>query len=265
MALPAWLQSIEDGRGTLPVVLVEGRDDVDLLGYFFTRRQPGWQRRFLIAAAETKRNVIAGVRDFHPEWVGIVDADEWSEAELQQATQRNPGIRALPRFCIESFFCDPVELWEYLSPRERERHDYRQFAQRIHLQVPDWAAHGAMWRVLRRLYRENRLPEGLESEPVTDENEIRRILSAWASHLAPEQVLGNYHLELQTAHGLPLETQIRSYLHGKRFFRSRVVNILDQQFSGSGLPYWFSKFRDAQVPPPGDLAPLLDWVLERMT
>jgi len=90
---------------------------------------------------------------------GVLDADEWTEEELERATERTPRLDA--SFLYRVFFCYPEELWAALpdSLRSRVDNDFDLFANRINSVVNDWVAHGAMWRFCADLLH-NRLPEG---------------------------------------------------------------------------------------------------------
>jgi len=153
---PRWIGEIEQGsRGNL-VLLVEGEDDVRLLRHFLNQHRPGWDVRLHLAAAGGKQHVISGITVHRPDWIGLVDQDEWGTADLQDAVDRSPRLHVLPRFCLESYFCHPDELWSALplAQRSRVNDDPRVIADPIWAALPNWLAHGAMWRVLRRLYRE---------------------------------------------------------------------------------------------------------------
>jgi hypothetical protein len=131
--------------------------------------------------------------------------------------------------------------------------------------LTDWVAHGAMWRVLRRLYHSARLPAELERAPITDEAEIRRILESWHMRLAPDLVLQQYRQELDAARQLEPDEQIQTYIHGKRFYKQVVVQVLDGLFSGKGADDWLQRFQDAGMQPPPDLQTLLDRILNLAT
>ena len=178
---------------------------------------------------------------------------------MQEAVARSPHLRALPRFCIESYFCHPRELWAALPARVDD--DPQNLAAPLLTALPDWVAHGAMWRVLRQLYRVARLPARLENEPVTDEAEIHQILLAWHDQLAPDRVVEQYRRELHTAKQLSQDEQLTRYVHGKKFYNQVVVQILDRLFSGRGADDWLQRFRDEKMQPPQDLRELLDWIL----
>ncbi len=261
---PLWVREIEDRSRGLPVLLVEGKDDVPLIEHFLTLHAPDWRQSMVVACAGNKRHVFGAVSQYHPaDWLGIVDRDEWSEADIQKCLTDVPRVRCLPRFCIESFFCDPVEIWAALPERQRGRvgNDPQMLAEPILARLPDWVAHGAMWRVLRALYGRARLPHELENKPVTDEQAIRAILTEWHEGLAPDAVLQQYREELANAGALSPSEQLHVYIHGKKFFRQVVVQVLDHLFSGQGRDYWLGRFRDAPILPPKDLSALLDEIL----
>ena len=109
--------------------------------------------------------------------------------------------------------------------------------------LPDWVAHGAMWRVLRRFYHDTRLPAELEDRPVIDEDQILQILQEWHNHLAPDKVLGQYHTELNSARQLSQDEQLCTYVHGKKFYNAVVVQMaLNPLFGQQNADYWLDEF-----------------------
>ena len=261
--LPLWIREIEHQSRGLPVLLVEGLQDVTIFEHFFNQRSPGWDLRLYIAPAGGKRHVHTGVCTHRPDWIGIMDLDEWSDEDVQEAAQGSDRLKALPRFCIESYFCHPNELWPAIPPSQRDQlgGGLDELARPIYDALPDWVMHGALWRVLRRLYRETNLPVELERGPVTNEDKISQILTDWYQNLAPDRVLAQYHQELNVAQSLSREEQIRKYVHGKKFFNQVVVQTLNELLHGGGADDWLDRFRDEKIQPPPDLQPLLDWVL----
>lgn len=260
---PLWLRDVKDRAAGKPVLLVEGDDDVMLLGHYLTQHAPGWKTRFVLLPAQGKQRVVSGVCVHRPDWLGVIDHDKWNPDDLAEAGARSPRLLILPRFCIESFFCNPDEIWETipLAQRERVGDDPEVLRQPTLAALPDWVAHGAMWRVLRKLYHAARLPAELERAPITDETEIRRILERWHESLAPDLVIQQYREELAIANQLEPEQQLRRYVHGKKFYNQVVVQILDGLFSGKGADDWLQKFQDANMQPPSDLQGTLDQVL----
>jgi hypothetical protein len=260
---PLWVTGIESLARGLPVLLVEGNDDATLIGHFLDQHASDWRQRLYLAPANGKDPVIRGVAVHRPAWVGIVDRDEWRQADVDAAAARSPRLFVLPRFCIESYLCDPDELWAALpaTARARVSGNPETLTRPIYAALPEWVAHGAMWRVLRELYRTARLPAQLEDHPVSDEAEIRRILSEWHSHLAPDEVLGQYRAALKDALNLSPADQLHQYVHGMKFYNQVVLEILDHVFAGKGADDWLQKFRDSPIPPPADLRAVFDKIL----
>ena len=262
MTTPAWLRDIESRRGNLPVLLVEGEDDQLWFEHFLDQHSSGWRSKFAIFPAEGKQRVLHGINNYHPaDWAGIVDLDEGFPDDIQNQMANSPRVRALPRFCLESFFIVPGEIWQVLPDAQKAQVDKAAWGNSIVSEIPAWTAHGAMWRVLRRIYQNNRLPEGLDREPVTDRARILQILQAWHQSLDPAQVLNEYDRELVDAQRLSPDEQLKNYIHGKKFFRQVVIQRMDHLFHGRGLDYWMEGFRISKIQPPADLIILLDWVL----
>lgn len=267
---PAWISEIDSQAGGLPVVLVEGVDDIALYAHFFDQHAPGWDRRFIIKAAGGKRPLWAALTSHRPGWIGIVDHDEWDSDRIAEAVAMSQRLNALPRFSIESYFCHPDDLWAAIPPvRRAQLPDRRLFDQPIYDQLTAWVRHGALWRVLRSLYRQTDFPEELERGPVPVDDDlshdarVQQILADWHQNLVPSRMMAAYHAELQSARQRPADDQIRTYVHGKKFYRQVVVPVLNNLYrsmggSGDG---WLEAFRNAGIQPPLDLRQLLDWVL----
>ncbi len=261
MSRPLWLDPIEQEAGGKPVVLLEGQDDEVMLGHFLSQHSSGWERRLHLAAAGSKRRVVRGVTVHRPDWLGIIDCDEWSPADVEDACAQSDRLLILPRFCLESYFCVPEELWEALPEVQRQRvgDAIEKLADPIWEALSDWVAHGAMWRVLHDRWQDLRFPAELENQPVTDEARIRDILQTWHDGLKPDVILDAYRNALQSARSdLTAERQLKSYVHAKKFFNQIVVQQLDQLFSGRGRGDWLQKFRDGGIQPPPDLSALFD-------
>jgi hypothetical protein len=263
---PAWVIEIEALARGLPVVLVEGEEDETWLGHFLDAHAWGWRSRLYLALAGGKRRVIQAVTSHRPAWLGIVDRDDWREADIRVAAAESNHLHILPRFCVESYLCDPSELWIALPQQQRDKvgGDIVSLAKPITDALPAWVAHGAMWRVLREIHEVTRFPSELEEHPVTGETQIRQILTSWHEKLAPDVVLEQYHSELARGRALSETEQLHHYIHGKRFFSQVVVQVLDQAFSGKGADDWQQKLRDAPLLPPPDLVALLDRVLAQL-
>jgi len=131
--MPAWVLGIEDNSRGLPVLLVEGPDDVDIFEHFFDQYSPGWRNRFSIENAGGKERVKSGVVTHHSDWAGIMDSDERSPVQVQTMAAESNRIHLLPRFCIESYFCIPSEIWPLIPSQRQARltNGLAEFSQRI--------------------------------------------------------------------------------------------------------------------------------------
>ena len=258
-----WLDQIEKNAGNKRVLLVEGAEDQEALTHFLDHYSPavGWRNLFLILPAGGKDHVRVAV-ETHLDWCGVVDRDEWSEQDLKQLIESSPRIKALPRFCMDSFFCDPDEIWPAIPAIQRRnvQDNPSQLIEQVNAALPAWVSHGAIWRVLRNLYRQTRFPAELDDQPV-DEANMRAILENWHHSLAPQVVLDQYHIELGKGMQLTRDEQIKQYVHGKKFFSKVVVNALNHLMGQHPKKFWLQHFLDEHIQPPADLHPLLDWVL----
>ncbi len=261
---PNWLRYIDDDAGERFVLLVEGPGDIVILSHFLDKHCPDWGLQVFIAQAGGKPEVIRGLKH-RQQWIGIVDRDEWSHAKVDEVQKQTPRLFVLPRFCIESFFCVPGKLWpavsRYSSAADKDR---ERFEQLVLGALPDWVAHGAMWRVLRvraaGVRSRDVFPHALQESPVTDEDEIRRVLETWQGYLDSESILNEYRAERKKGLALPIDEQLTRYVVGDKFFRQVVTPALDELF-GASDKNWLERLRDGQIQPPPDLTALFDEIL----
>jgi hypothetical protein len=265
---PSWLPAIEDEAAGKPVLLVEGSDDNVILSYFLEKHRPGSDQRIFIGEAGGKPEVIRGLKH-RPQWIGVVDRDVWSQDDVDKVRRQTPRLFVLSRFCIESFFCVPEELWPALPPSHRGavEDNIDRLKRPIFDVLPDWVAHSAMWRVLRiraeGVRSRDIFPHALQKSPITDEDEIRRILETWHRYLDPERILEGYRAERQRGLALSVVEQFAGYVVGDKFFKKVIASILDELF-GATDKNWLERFRDEQIQPPPDLTALFDEILDQI-
>ncbi len=266
---PEWVKQIEREAGGKAVLLVEGATDIRILSYFLDKLLPSWNTTIELFPVGSKSKVIKAIKTYHPEWVGIVDRDEWSPEYVVKQTQVITRIKVLPRFCLENYFCVPEELWNALpQPFKHALYNKPEHLKKPLLDVlPDWIAHGAMWRVIRNrhttLVYESKFPTEFDSKPITDENEIRRILEVWHEQLDPDQILREYREELVKAKTRPLHEKLTDYIHGKKFFEQVVTPTLNTLFGQVSSDTWLERFTQGHygVSLPSDLHSFLQQVL----
>jgi len=102
MSQPQWIRRIKEQAKDKAVLLVEGNTDLHILGYFLNQVSPNWDAQIVMRSANRKSQVIEGIK-YRPEWVGIVDKDEWAPTQIASQLQHVPRVKTLPRFCIESY------------------------------------------------------------------------------------------------------------------------------------------------------------------
>lgn len=265
---PLWLDEIEKEAGTFRVLLVEGSEDVKILSNFLDRMPSanGWLTQFKIHPAGRKDHVLVGLRK-HSDWIGIVDKDEWGEIRVFQEMENLPNLRPLPRFCIESFFCDPVELWQMLpeSQRNHINNEFNRMENPIQAVLPGWRQHGALWRVLHSLYRNTRFPSNLEDRPVANEQEIRARLEQWHQQLSPDVIIRCYNDEFARSSQLEHSDCLKTYVHGKKFFHEVVVQQLNRLFGQKSADTWMDEFSTLNAAIPEDLSSFLTRIVQSFT
>ena len=98
------------GESGARVLLVEGSDDVDAFRIFLDKKFPAWEQAWHLVEAGNKR-MVQQIAAAEPQWLGLVDRDEWTEDEIQQRMQETTNLLVLPRFCMESYLIEPGELY----------------------------------------------------------------------------------------------------------------------------------------------------------
>jgi len=262
---PLWLKDIEQKAGTYRVLLVEGPEDVKVFTNFLNRYPAAneWSNLFRILPAGRKDHVLIGLRS-HNNWIGIVDLDEWGEERVQQEVANLPNLRPLPRFCLESYFCNPGEIWEMIPDIQKRRinNELLRLETPIFSSLPDWIRHGALWRVLHRMYRNTCFPSDLEDRPVGGPEEIRQRLEQWHSQLSPDLIMQSYHQEIETSERFSQSEYLATYIHGKKFFHE-VVNLqLNRAFGQKSAEDWMDELSNSDVNLPDDLISFLNCVME---
>lgn len=243
------------------VLLVEGDDDVQAFSAWLGKVAPLWERRWVVAAAGKKLNVLALLAR-EPSWVGVVDRDEWTEQVIADKQRALANLWVLPRFCLENYLCEPAELWAMLPAVQQQKIHGGVEALRaaISHELPSWRQHGALWQVvnplwegLRALGFKERL---LDIEHAGDEQAIRQTLMDWHHFLSPDPIWTAYQTRLTEVANWPLSRQLQLGVHGKQFFPS-VVHVALSRLLGEQAKASERQNRLLQgAQPPVDLLPL---------
>lgn len=245
--------------------LVEGADDKDAFRILLERFMPGWEQRWAITEAGNKRQ-LQELLTLEPDWLGLVDRDEWDQPMIDQRTADAPNLMVLPRFCLENYLINPVELWSAIPPARQAGIAGGEDAFRLEIEgsLPRYLRHGALWKVVTPLWSGLRalgFKEALASaeSPATAQNdtEIQRVLDEWGSLLDPARIFSGFQAQLATATAAAPQDQYALWVHGKVFWENLVNpamnRILGQMDQGERRKKILRK-----LPQPGDLQPIFD-------
>jgi len=81
-----------------------------------------WEKQWAVAPTGGKM-ILLGVLAKEPEWIGLVDRDEWTEDTIEKKKAELPTLHILPRFCLENYLIQPTEIWS--SCRKSKKSVYR--------------------------------------------------------------------------------------------------------------------------------------------
>lgn len=222
------------------VLIVEGKGDVDFLTYMLDKqplRSVGFYARFAIGAAGGKDNVLR-ILQREPDWVGIVDRDAWSEKTRAAQAEKLKNLIFLPRYCIENYLIDVNVLEEiFLSGRFEQKDALTDALRCIRAQIPGAIRHASLWRAVQPLYDElMRLGfnGALLRFEVPSDNEIYDILKSWDRLLDAERIYEDYRAYEETGCAMPEGKALRTWVHGKVFWRKSVAPLLQKALDGMG-------------------------------
>lgn len=255
---------ITEGKRAL---IVEGKTDELVFTQFLKKVDPQWETKWVLSEVGGKRNVV-DILSKQPTWLGIVDRDEWDNAQLSQRQQQLPNLLVLPRFCIENYLTVPRELWHCLPQKQKAKLPDGQEAaiQSITASITEnldqWVQFGALWAIINPLWDELRLlgfnRDLLNPELIVDEQIFRAQCASWHNHLEPQGLWQRYQEKLTAIRAQTDDENLRTIVHGKKFFKAVVTPAFRQLFAIHSAISVEDLFRE--MPVPGDLA----FVWERM-
>jgi hypothetical protein len=210
------------GQTGKQALLVEGADDEFFFRIFLDRKfEKIWENTWVLAGAGNKKTVTEMLVQ-EPDWLGIVDRDEWREEVIDEKQAELNNLFVLPRFCIESYAIEPIELWQALPEKKRQK-----------------IAGGF---------------EALESE-ILENKGIKNILQEWHSYLDPDAILKEFDEKLQNVQQLSQQEQFAKWLHGKQFFYEKIHPVLNKYLGQNDAKNRLKEiFRTRELPE--DLKPL---------
>lgn len=221
------------GTTGLRVLLVEGTDDIDAFRIFLGRKFPEWEKTWLLAHAGNKADVVKMLKK-EPNWLGLVDRDEWTESDIANEKSACSNLVVLPRFCLESYLIEPAELWAAFPPKQQSKipGGEAQFHSELLTDMRGWLRHAALWHGVRPLWQQLRqmgFPNSvLGNPPMPDDAALRVKFKEWHSTLDADAVLARVHaLEAQLASedASKLCTQ---WIYAKNFYPQVVHQVLNR-------------------------------------
>ncbi len=237
-ALAKQIREREIGSQNKRALIVEGVDDKAVLTTLFKNHCPTWEQRWVIAIAGNKQKVLK-VLNVEPTWIGMVDRDTWSQAEIDSQTQTLPNLVVLPRWCMENYLINPAELWQALPASQTIKiaGGATDFTQPILDKLPAYVRHGVLWQVITPLWsglRARGFKEALaaESSVITaqDDGEIRRVLADWDELLEPQRIFADFQQCLSAVQQLPHDEQLSHWVHGKTFWKQVIYPHMNDVF-----------------------------------
>jgi hypothetical protein len=221
------------GESGARVLLVEGSDDVDAFRIFLDKKFPAWEQAWHLVAAGNKR-MVQQIAAAEPQWLGLVDRDEWTEDEIQQRMQETTNLLVLPRFCLESYLIEPGELWAAFPQKQRDKiaGGEAAFLETFSHGLGPWIRHAALWQEIRPLWRRLHgagFPDAVLDAPnVPDEPALRERLLGWRDTLDVESVVARVRALEATLADERLHTLCTQRIHAKSFYPKYVHPLLDR-------------------------------------
>lgn len=252
------------------VFLVEGEDDVSCYQAALSAhlREDAWDTRWTITHAGSKDFVLKMLKE-HPDWIGLIDRDEWPEEQIQSLTSNRPNLHVLPRYCMESYLIVPDEIWAAFSTQYQQRFAGGEvmFHQMILRDLPKWVRHGVLWSIINPLQNEL-ISSGfkdhlLSFDNAQDDAKIQQKLQEWSRLLDSHTLYQEFQDRLACVQELPITTQLTHWVHGKKFWSSRVVPVLTHflgRRSPTLKPYHIELWEQRQLP--SELLPIFQIILQ---
>ncbi|MHC8357256.1 hypothetical protein ACYZTL_19005 [Pseudomonas sp. LB3P81] len=252
------------GNSSKRVFLLEGVDDVQAFEVFLGKRHPNFGKDWVLASAGKKQNVI-DILVQEPDWLGLVDRDEWSDEKITEIAQAMENLIFLPRYCIENYLVLPRELWSALPPKQQQKltGGFAQLEQLVLQDLDRWVSHGVLWSIVNPLWEGLRslgFKEKLLDPDISfDHGEILRVLAEWHQFMEPNDIMQRFRDKLEAVSRLSLTEKLARHVHGKKFYEAVIDRSLNDLLGQkSAIDRQKSIIRFMSVPDD------LDFVWERM-
>ena len=235
------------------VLVVEGADDVRFVERQLDLGFPGWSRSWVVEFAEGKNRAL-DIVSREPTWLGLVDSDDWDAGTIAQLRITHPRIHVLPRYCMESYFIVPQELWGMLPVGRRAAvaGGITAFEADLLSPLDRWVRHGALWRVVNPLWAGLKArgfkDHLLQLSAAQDDAAIQRKLQEWHDYLDATSHFAAFQQGLESAEALNLDEKLKCVVHGKSFFTEHVCHKLNALFGQRAAGDWLEELtKDAPV------------------
>lgn len=221
------------GKTNARVLLVEGSDDKDAFRIFLNAKFPGWERAWILEDAGNKDRVLRILKK-ESNWIGVVDRDEWSDADVEEKESANPNLKVLPRFCLESYLIDPVELWAALPAKQQAKVSGGEeaFRQALLANLSEWIRHAALWHGVRPLWRQLHsmgFPDSvLGNPPMPDDHALKLKFKEWHVTLDADVVLSRVHALQEQLTAEKPGVLFSKWLYAKDFYPQVVHSALNK-------------------------------------
>ncbi|QTA78421.1 DUF4435 [Desulfonema limicola] len=226
---------IEEYIGTTGkrVFLVEGENDRNVFSEMAEKKfENEFEQNWIIAPAGGK-NLVVGILSKEPDWLGLVDRDEWTEETIAQKQNELPNLNILPRFCLENYIIEPSDIWNALPEIQKNKISggIEQLKSEILADHEKWLRHGVLRTLIQPLW-DGLIARGfqnalLDFENAQDDGEIKEILKKWHSFLNPDDIFNKFQEKLEQVREASDFEQISLWIDGKTFFASHVHKVLN--------------------------------------
>jgi len=218
------LESI--GATSKKAVLVEGEDDKIAYEFFLDKKYTNWEKLLLLYSMGGKGKVIKELKK-SPDFMGIIDKDEWLEADITKCKIELSNLAVIPRYFMDSYLIVPREIWKALPSGKKEQVKYDAFEKAILETIDDWTRHAALWHAVLPLYHTLRnagfnqiILEDIIR--IRDESFIKEKLNEWYNSLDPAKTFEKYLALYTEIKELSVLERLHKWIHGKKFWEQHV-------------------------------------------
>lgn len=228
------------GATAKKVLLVEGVDDVSAFQLWLGRKAPEWESTWAVVDAGNKKMALQ-IAPLAPDWLVLVDRDEWSTQQLTANQATNANLFVLPRFCIESYLVDPSELWSALPPQQTQKvpGGLADVEALIYASLPSWRRHAALWHVINPLWSGLRalgFKEGLlKTKNIPNDTELDKTLKEWDAFIDVDRITDEFKARLAQMNVQALPDFLHQSLYAKNFYPEVVHPALDSLLGAKSL------------------------------